>query len=307
MRSLTAFLTVVICLCSMANMARANCAVIDAVDNLHAVQSRLARDTLSPMYVSDIRFLRAQLSVIADRQVETAVGAGPLTGKGATFARFMRNTRALVQRASIDDSLQVRVFFNNPEVQADLQAVGIFLGDMRCTESQIAADAATARPDSDDSAAEVLRNAAKEVLDPTNILVVSTIIIAGIAGTKVISAWIALRRRRTKRHPAKFETTYMINDQTKYGVLHDISGYGAKLAQDTATPLTEKSAISILIFDEWIAGTVQWSNSHYSGINFKTTLKQNIVRKVSKNVTARETGKTQKNGARRGRRSETIV
>lgn len=263
-----------------AGAALANCAVIDGVDRLHAVQTRLARDPNTTFFASDIRFMRNQLATLADRQVLQAVNGNVLTPKGAAFSRFMRNSRAVLEGTSVDDPASVLRHFNNASVRRNLQAVGGYLGELRCTAEQIAVDSASALVSSDDDAAQILREAMDEVLDLTNILMVTTTIAFVIAFSQGLKVWVIRLKRRAKRYPSNYPTLYKANDLTRHGVLIDVSGNGTKLEHDPSAPLAPRTSIEIMIFDEWMRGTVIWSNSFYSGVTFKRVLHGDVVQQV---------------------------
>ena len=70
------------------NPAYADCALIDRIDRLFTIQSRLARDPDTTFFATDIRQLRRISAGISSRAVLTAVDGNSFTGRGHTAAQW---------------------------------------------------------------------------------------------------------------------------------------------------------------------------------------------------------------------------
>ena len=260
--------------------AHANCLLIDELDKLHIIQSRLANDPATGLFATDIRQLRVISSGISNRAAVDAVEGNSFTGHGADVVRFLQETQLLLQRASLDDPQSVRGHFNR-ETRANLARVGTHLTDLRCRSDQIAIDAQIAAErgtggssDAEDLAevTETLNGLADEVFQLRSLL----ILILVVTGTSLIMPLVRhrliLRRRRAKRHNITYPTHYLHDDRKIEGMLIDINCHGTKLRHETDNPLAKGVQVDIEVCDAFISGTVMWSNAHYSGIQFRNLI-----------------------------------
>ncbi len=121
----------------------ADCQTIDQLDKLYVLQSRLARDPNTPFFTSDIRRLRIISSELSNRSALESVNGNALFGKGVTFVQFLENTQALLNGVSVDDPQSAGPHFS-ARVRQNLQSVGGYLIELRCSAAQIAFENAEA-------------------------------------------------------------------------------------------------------------------------------------------------------------------
>ena len=262
------------------NPAYADCALIDRIDRLFTIQSRLARDPDTTFFATDIRQLRRISAGISSRAVLTAVDGNSFTGRGAEFLRFLQDTQALLRRASLDDPQSVRAHFDS-KTQATLKNIEGYLTDIRCTAEQIAIASATPaernpgnNSDAEDLAevAESLTSLAKVAIQPQNLGILAMAVIVIARGLPLFLSWRHLLRRRAKRHNCQYLTHYIWANHRHSGVLVDISCHGTKLRHDADTPPPIGTSVGISIGETVVDGTVIWSNMHYSGVNFRRSI-----------------------------------
>lgn len=268
---------------ALAQSAAQACLVIADIDRLHGIQTRLARNPGTVLFVDDIRMLRNTVSSISDRAALDAVQSNALAAKGTTFVRFLQNTRALLQLASLDDPNSVAPHFNS-RIRTNLSNVQTYLIDLRCTDEELAAaeDITTraAFDPSDDDAVQIIRQAAEELINLTNLVHCTSIALLGVATTRLWHKLDARRRRRTKRHAAAYRTLYRLINATGAGRLIDINCYGTKLRHGMTAPPDRGSIVDIQIGDAWVEGSVMWTNAHYAGVQFKRSITLEIVHHV---------------------------
>lgn len=271
-----------------AQMAFANCAIIDRLDTLHIVQTRLARDPLEGFFPSDIRQLRAVSADLGDGAIAEAVNGNVFVGQGAAFVKFVRATRLLLERASMDDPNSVRPHYT-PQRRAALRQIGDYLTILRCTDDQIdvalgerASETAGATSDAEDmqQVAVTITRLGQEIFRLRTVIIIVVIGTAAAIIAPLLRQWLVLRRRRAKRHNTAYDTQYRIDEDTKAGVLLDINCWGTKLRHQQTTPMTPGDPIEIRIDDEWISGSIKWANSHYSGVAFDSGISLSHVNAV---------------------------
>jgi hypothetical protein len=255
----------------------ANCILIDTLDKLQIIQTRLARNPDTALFSSDIRQLRAMRATIGDRETLDAVDGNRFTGKGAAFIRFLQNTQDLLQGASLDDPHSVRHHFTTRN-RANLAAIRSHLNDLRCTTDQIAIESATTdnptdgtNSDAEDLAevAETLSALADELFQWRTLVIALTLMAVVTTVTPPLRRWLILRRRRVKRHNTTYATHYLWNDREINGLLLDINCYGTKLRHEADNPIPLGQTIDVKICNDWVGGTVMWVNTHYSGLQFR--------------------------------------
>ena len=268
--------------------ALADCAVIDQLDKLHTIQTRLARDPDTALFATDIRQLRTISAGISDRATLDAVAGNRFTAHGAAFVRFLQNTRSLLQISSLDDPLSVRPHFDR-QARENLAVIGDSLITLRCNETQIAIDAAIAAErgaggssDAEDLAevAENLNRLAGEVLRPRTAIILLLLAGGTALALPVIKHWVVLRQRRAKRHNTLYPTQYLSEKHKINGTLIDINCHGVKLRHELDSPPPKGQTVEIAICDHWVEGQVMWSNAHYSGVQFRKTLSLSDVAAV---------------------------
>ncbi len=74
----------------------ANCLVIDKIDRLYTIQSRLARDPDTGLFATDLRLLRITLRSLSNTAALEAVDGNALFGRGADIVRMLQQTQALL-------------------------------------------------------------------------------------------------------------------------------------------------------------------------------------------------------------------
>ena len=258
-------------------VALADCAVIDQLDKLYILQSRLASNPDTVFFQNDIRQLRTISSRLSERTAMQAVDGNTLVGKGADVVRFLRQTQSLLQRASMDDPLSVKPHFT-PITRNTLIKISDHLNDLRCTDDQIEIAQATAadNPTTSTSDAEDLEAVtaaisqfAEELVAPRNIFVMLGAIGIGTILLPIVQRWMLMRRRRAKRHNTNHPVGYEYEGVREKGALIDINCYGTKLRHNGDIPLNKGAVIEIVIEGSDTPGTIIWSNKHYSGVQFK--------------------------------------
>ena len=122
----------------IASAAHANCGVINTLDKLHAVESRLAHNPTSPLFTSDIRLLTSQARQLSGSSITEGLGANPVSDKGTAFLYFIYYAKKLALEVSVDDPTTAMRHFQSPAVLDNIATVGNYLTDMRCSPAEIA-------------------------------------------------------------------------------------------------------------------------------------------------------------------------
>jgi len=280
MRHFSLMIALAFVLLGFSRPAHANCMIIDQLDKLHILQTRLANNPDTALFRFDIRQLRTISSTISNRSTLEAVTGNAIMGKGASFVRFLQNTQNLLQGSSLDDPYSVRSHFTRAARQ-NLQDIGGYLTDLRCTDTQIEVDqaraaAAPARGNSDaedlEEVAEAIREVVQEVFQWRTLLIVAIFAIVISTAVPLIQRWLILRLRRAKRHNTNYATQYRWEERAINGMLMDINCYGTKLRHEAGNPLSKGNDVDICLEGDWISGTIMWSNVHYSGVKFSETI-----------------------------------
>ena len=270
--------------------AYADCRVIDQLDQLYALQSRLARGPDTLLFSSDIRQLRRMSRELSGPAILNAVDANGFSRKGRAFSQFLQDTKMLVQKVSLDDAHSAMPHFS-ANVRDNLNAIGGYLTDLRCSSEQIAVDKAAAERRTATNASDAedlerfyqsLSTIANEVFHPRTFLILLAAAAAKFITLPILKRWLLLRFRQSRRHPVSFETQYQLDEQIVSAMLLDINCYGTKLRHESEDPHSKGTRLEIAIFDDWISGTVKWSNTHYSGVQFKKTLSLDTVAAICK-------------------------
>ena len=290
---------------AQAQSASQDCLIIDGLDVMHGIQMRLSRNPDTILFADDIRVLRASIGTISDRAALQAIQSNALAVKGNTFLRFLQNTRALLQTVSMDEPNSVTQHFGRQE-RANLGKVANYLVDLRCTPDDIAQAedavlAAVGEIGGDDDAGQIIRAAAEELISLNNILWFVGMTVTAIVGTRLWQSLAARQRRRAKRHPTSYTADFQVNNHTRVGALIDINCFGTKLRHGCDDPLAKGAQIAISVEDEWIKGSVVWSNAHYAGVQFNRAISLGTVGQVRNTVP--KTPQTQ-NGALGGAASQ---
>ena len=269
---------------AQAQSVRQACLVIDGLDIMHAIQTRLARNPDTILFADDIRVLRAKIGSISDRAALEAIQSNSLAIKGNTFLRFLQNTRALLQKVSMDDPDSITPHFNTP-VRRNLSNISRHLVNLRCPEDEIAAAedelALSGGIDAEgDDAIQIIREAANELVSLKNFIVFSGVTLGAVAITRLWQHLSARQRRRAKRHATRYKTSYRLDNATHDGVVIDINCFGVKLRHGANLPVTKGSQINISMGDEWVTGKAMWSNAHYVGVQLNPTISLAMVDQV---------------------------
>ncbi|MEL6840473.1 MAG: PilZ domain-containing protein [Pseudomonadota bacterium] len=262
------------------------CVVINGIDLLHGIQTRLARNPDTLLFTDDVRVIRAQISAISDRAALDAVQSNALTIKGNTFLRFLQNTRNLLLKVSMDDPNSVTPHFT-AGVRRNLSNVETYLVELRCSADEIAAAEETlaevdSRDDDSDDAVRIVREAAEELLNLTNLFVFAGAALIAIVGMRLWQKFSARQRRRAKRYVTSFTTDYRLTNRSMAGRLVDINCFGTKLRHAEDAPIAKGARVAICICDEWVNGTVVWTNTHYAGVQFSRSITLKAVQQVRK-------------------------
>lgn len=291
----------------MGQPAYANCLVIDQLDKLQILQTRLARDPDTGLFSNDIRQLRAISAQLSNRDTLDAVDGNSFTGHGADFIRFLQNTKDLLQGASLYDPQSVRPHFTR-SVRNNLGQVRDHLTGMRCNETQISVESAAASEgtsggdsDAEDLAdvAENLSALAEEVFQLRSLVILLAIGLGISIITPIIRRWLILRQRRAKRHNTTYPTQYNWENRIIQGMLIDINCHGTKLRHEKDNPLPIGTMIDLAICDEWSTCAVMWSNTHYSGLQFKSLISLKQVEEICASDDQKNTNPKTQNGAPR--------
>ncbi len=310
MRPIVFAISLLLVCCGGTRAAFADCLIIDQLDQMHGLQTRLARNPSTVLFTDDIRQLRSMSSGLNNRDTLAAVNGNAFTGKGATFIRFLQNTQALLQSTSMDDPYSVRPHFT-PAVRQNLENIRVHLPDLRCKVEQITVEKAVASDrdfnGDDDSDSEdlqevqqALSSLAAEVVRPRNLIL--TIVSIGLVMLilPMIRHWLILRKRQAKRHNTTFVTDYRAENVTTEGMLIDINCYGTKLRHSRDSPHAKGMTLEISLLGEWINGSVMWSNTHYSGVQFKKLISLAEVSAIcSADREAKSTAQTKRRPKRR--------
>ena len=258
--------------------SHANCKVLDTIDKLHAVQMRLISNPNTPIFHSELRFLRSQSDSLDNGLVLDAVNSNALSSTGASFLRFTRHAKELLDRVSIDDPDTLRRHYANPNVRSNLQSIGSYMGEFRCSPAEIAA-ASMPRAEEEDRD-RILREAVLDLLSLKNFSLLLLIIGTTSAAAYAYKSLLLREQRQTRRYIAQYATRYKLGDITNDGILFNINNKGAKLKQGPEGRLIIGSTVEILISDIWTPAFVSWSNMHYSGVVFKNTLSGKHVQHI---------------------------
>jgi len=272
----------VLALCCFGGPAAADCIVIDRLDQLQIIQARLARDPDTALFATDIRQLRRLSTGLGDGDVLDAVDGNRFTGSGADFIGFLDDTQALLQRASLYDPQSVRPHFTAAR-RANLTTIRTHLHPLRCTDNDLSIARSSAASstgaggegsDEEDLAevADTLSALADEVFRIRTFVIVLTVVAAFVIIAPVLRNWLHLRRRKAKRHNTRHMTHYHWDSRVIQGMLVDINCYGAKLKHEKDNPLPVGSSVDIKIDEGDVTGTVMWSNTHYSGVQFRKSI-----------------------------------
>lgn len=270
-------MTAIVILYGGSKAAMADCAVIDQLDKLYLLQSRLAANPDTALFRDDIRQLRAISSSLSERTAMQAVDGNTLVGKGADVVRFLRQTQSLLQRVSMDDPFSVQPHFT-PIARRTLTQMADHLRELRCTDEQIviaqaeaAEDPIRGNSDAEDleEVSQAISQFAEDIVAPRNLIASVSVIALGVIARPFLQRWMMMRRRRAKRHNTNHATHYEYDGTRKKGALIDINCYGAKLRHEGDKALEKRAAINITIEGADTEGNIIWSNKHYSGVAFR--------------------------------------
>ncbi len=296
----TAAFALVMCIATGAQAQSASqaCLIVNGLDTLHGIQTRLSRNPDTILFADDVRVLRATVSNISNRAALDAIQSNTLAIKGNTFLRFLQNTRDLLQAVSLDDPNRITPHFTR-QVRTNLENVENYLVDLRCTDDEISAAKEAALEiaqdiGGDDDAGQIIRDAADELMNLRNLFWFIGLGIIAVVGTHVGRRLAARRRRRAKRHITNYATDYCLDARTKSGRLIDINCFGTKLRHAEDEPIPKGTSIDICIDDAWLSGAVMWSNAHYAGVQFNRTISLNTVRHICQSPAG---GSQKQNGA----------
>jgi hypothetical protein len=280
MRQIQFICATVVTLLGFSQQAHADCAIIDQLDKLYILQTRLANNPDTALFRDDIRQLRMISQNISNQDAVRAVDGNAIIGKGAGFVQFLENTQSLLRGTSLDDPFSVQSHFTRSARQ-NLQNIGGYLTDLRCTDTQIAldraqraADPTRSNSDAEDlqEVAEVLKQLMAEIFRWRTLVIVVVLSITCAVAIPQIRRWVLIRRRRAKRHSTSYPTHYTWAERTCSGTLVDINCHGTKLQHEAGNPLPLGALLEVAINGEMTAGAVKWSNVHYSGVQFDTSI-----------------------------------
>lgn len=265
-----------------------DCLMIDRLDTLHAVQTRLSRNHNQFMFRTDIRLIRAEFSQLSESSALTAVDSNRLSSKGSAFVSFLRNTGTLLQRVSLDDPDSIQPHFTQ-SARSNLAAVGRHLATVRCEGATVrqarqnaqARASSTAEDDGEeDDAAQILREAAEELINFTNFFIFIGLATITVLGRRLLKYLTKRRKRRAKRHAVIYASDYGMDERVSEGVMIDINCFGCKLKHSEDAPIEKGTVLDLQIEEEWIEGTVIWTNNHYTGVQFKRSISLEMVKAV---------------------------
>lgn len=270
LRSITLLLMTAV----LATSAAADCSVIDTLDGLQSVQTRIAQNPDTPLRISDMRYLRRHSANLDENVVFQAMGGNASPEEEESFLQYFSNLEALLNHASIDDPQDLERHFSNPSVRYNLDSVGQHITDMHCTADGIIA---TGAPDEAETQPD---EAATSLIDYTYLILM--IAISVVLGG--FTYWFV--RKRTKktdrmvRHFSNYNADYRVGQQVENGIILDVNVKGAKLQHGPNGSLEVGSTIDVFVMNEWMPCTVAWSNNYYSGLLFQTTLDEAVVQHI---------------------------
>lgn len=262
-----------------------DCDMIQKLDQFQVVQTRLANGPNMSFYVNDIRFLRNQITQIDQSDLLAALGETPRSPAGRALVELLDQTRDLLSEERLADPATTRTHYRDPTVQANLSMIRAEMRRWRCpVEGIVTMESWMVQANSSDIPTPVQAEPVNVTFELTfswkTILILLGVIVGAVAAFKVYRLRAVHRRRRAKRYSTNFPTVYRVGDDDIAGMLLDISGNGTKLRFDPAHPLAKSTHVQLLIFDDWVAGTVAWTNAHYSGIVFRAALKNATVKNI---------------------------
>lgn len=256
---MTAVIASIIC----GGPANADCLVIARLDGILAVEQRIARATFEPDLKSIALFLQREDARINSSNLAESVGPDNI----AAFETFVTHTKTFLRLAT-DDGAAAHAFLQSTDVAENMRDITARMADLRC---QPRADAQSL-PATDATGTSLSGVPLNFTLSAAKVAAVfASIIGSGIALFGVMRLR-SQRQRRAKRHRIHYPTSYHNAGVTLDGVLLDISGAGVKLRHDPVHPMEIGSPITVQIMDQWISGTVQWSNPNYTGVLFKSAM-----------------------------------
>lgn len=295
---------------SHATETLADCAVIDQLDRLHSLQAQFAINPSATVYPSDLRFLRNQSQSLSERQMLDAIGAPGFSAQGASFSRFLRDTKRITQIMARGDLEKFERHYSSATVREAIQSVGRFLPDLICHSAfdhakggtTIESSGARASGSTEDNAVQLLRHAAKQVTKPTTLLSLAFAATSVIIGRRFWQSYKQWKGRRAHRFPANYATSLTIDAKQHDSMVIDISAKGAKLSFEQETPLGAKDRIKIFLDDRAVPAKVVWCNTHYVGVAFRRTIPLSLVATLRLNLEdeTQEFAPEQENGAATG-------
>ena len=257
--------------------------MIRQFNELHLIQTRMASGEGEALFNNDMRFLRNHLGRVNIDRLLTATRETAHSPGGQAIVGLVNQTRRLLRTMDHSSPATIRAHFTDPDVQINMAHIRQAMPRWLCpVEGPITMEPWTVREDDNDLWAprpEVPSQFRIQMFFNIKASAILLILTALIVTTYVVHRRRSLRnRRRSKRYPTNFPTTYRIGAKEMPGTLLDISGKGTKLQFDKQFPVKKGAPVEVKIFGKWMAGTAVWGNIHYSGILFQSTLNDRTIR-----------------------------
>ena len=254
------------------------CLVIDRLDTVHALQTRISRSPAATFISADFDLLRSQLRGLNETTTLDAINSHSGSAQGAAFLRLLQDTENLLQIARMGNPDSITQHFTQ-KVRSNLATVSRYLTDLRCSDDAIriaryGQDQTGARETEEtlDNAAAIVWRMIAEILDLTNLFLLMGAVVCIVFGTHVTRQMISRSKRRAKRQTSHYSTSYQIKGKTRPGTLLDINCFGTKLKHAEQGAIPAGSESSIKIGDDWVPGIIAWTNAHYAGVQFKRAI-----------------------------------
>ncbi|RBW44357.1 hypothetical protein DS901_08095 [Loktanella sp. D2R18] len=279
-RGLRIFISVIVSVFSV-QPAQANCELIALLDMMHSVEYRISQAENDTNLGVEIQFLSRGIARITTYDMSEIVGRQ----NTAAFERFLDQTQEFLhvfERQSLPTAL---AFLKSRNAIRQLDDIANRLPELRCAPPQQIQQG----PPSDDEGTNLSGAPLDFTLSRDRLMLAIFGLIAFMIALAFAMRWQARNQRRTKRYRIHYQTRYQTSDGKHSGVLLDISGAGIKLQHDPTRPPMLEAKITVEIGDQWVSGTIQWTNPNFSGILLSPPMR---ARQVDKFVRTQLSAKT---------------
>ncbi|MDO6589731.1 MULTISPECIES: PilZ domain-containing protein [Rhodobacterales] len=248
---------------------------------MHSVEYRISQAENDTNLGVEIQFLSRGIARITTYDMSEIVGRQ----NTAAFERFLDQTQEFLhvfERQSLPTAL---AFLKSRNAIRQLDDIANRLPELRCAPPQQIQQG----PPSDDEGTNLSGAPLDFTLSRDRLMLAIFGLIAFMIALAFAMRWQARNQRRTKRYRIHYQTRYQTSDGKHSGVLLDISGAGIKLQHDPTRPPMLEAKITVEIGDQWVSGTIQWTNPNFSGILLSPPMR---ARQVDKFVRTQLSAKT---------------